>query len=127
MQGRRITQEELEKAMELNFKKWGKAYEMLAAGQEPVKEDAVPDESITVEEMQDYGYTWTGMLPLTKDRARELQEDLPIHRLYDDGTEALVEDTDELEKHIGLFGVEEDDWNRYIGKEVDKDSADLDY
>lgn len=127
MQGRHVTQEELEKIMKYNFEKWGKAYEMLAAGQEPVKEDPVPDESVTVEEMQDYGYTWTGMLPLTQERARELQEELPIHKLYNDGTEALIESTDELEDHIGLFGVEEDDWNRYIGKEVDKDGTELDY
>lgn len=127
MQGRHVSQEELEKIMEYNFKKWGKAYEMLAAGQEPVKEDPVPDESVTVEEMQDYGYTLIVMLPLTKERARELYEELPIYMLYDDGTEALVESTDELENHIGLFGVEEDDWHRYIEKEADKDSADLDY
>lgn len=127
MQGRHVTQEELEKIMKYNFKKWGKAYEMLAAGQEPVKENSAPDESVTVEEMQDYGYTWTGMLPLTQERARELQGELPIHKLYDDGTEALIENTDELENHIGLFGVEEDDWNRYIGKEVDKDGTELDY
>ena len=43
--GREITEEELEKAMEASFKKWHKAYEMLAAGEDPDKEemDEEPD------------------------------------------------------------------------------------
>ena len=43
--GREITDEELAKVMEESFTKWHKAYEMLAAGQEPDKEemDEEPD------------------------------------------------------------------------------------
>lgn len=43
--GREITDEELEKVMEASFTKWDKAYKMLAAGQEPDKEemDEEPD------------------------------------------------------------------------------------
>lgn len=37
--GREITNEELEKTMKESFTKWHKAYEMLAAGEEPSKEE----------------------------------------------------------------------------------------
>lgn len=36
---KRAPREELEKAMRQNFGKWGKAYEMLAAGEEPEKDE----------------------------------------------------------------------------------------
>lgn len=38
--GKRADRNVLEKAMEESFTKWHKAYEMLAAGQEPDKEEA---------------------------------------------------------------------------------------
>lgn len=38
--GKRADRDVLEKAMEASFTKWHKAYEMLAAGQEPDKEEA---------------------------------------------------------------------------------------
>lgn len=37
--GKRADRDALEKAMEESFTKWHKAYEMLAAGQEPDKEE----------------------------------------------------------------------------------------
>lgn len=42
--GREITDEELAKVMEKSFTKWHKAYEMLAAGQEPDKEEEACEE-----------------------------------------------------------------------------------
>jgi len=37
--GRGVSMEELEAAANRSFDKWGKAYEMLAAGEEPEKEE----------------------------------------------------------------------------------------
>lgn len=38
--GREITNEELDNVMKESFTRWHKAYEMLAAGEEPDKEEA---------------------------------------------------------------------------------------
>ena len=55
------------------------------------------------------------MLPLTKDKAAELfGEDVTIYQLHVDGSETLIEDSDNLEKHEGLFGVEKDDWSAFL-------------
>lgn len=68
-----------------------------------------------MEEMHAYGYTWDGMLPLTKERALELLDtELVLHKLYDDGAEAMLETKDEILSHDGLFGVEKDSWMNYL-------------
>lgn len=42
--GRHVSQERLEQLMKENFKKWGKAYEMLAVGEEPEKDEETENE-----------------------------------------------------------------------------------
>lgn len=84
----------------------------------------LPDESITLDEMAAYGYTWGGMLPLRKDRALELfNSGLAVFRLYDDNTEGQVENTDEMDAHdhfSGIFGVDKDDWERACRPDIAK-------
>lgn len=73
--------------------------------------DALPDPMIGLSEMEEYGYTWNEMLPLTKEKALELfDHDLPVYRLYDDGAETLVEDRQLILNHEGIFGIEKSDW-----------------
>ena len=73
--------------------------------------DALPDPMIGLSEMEDYGYTWNEMLPLTKERALELFEhDLPIYVLHEDGSETTVEDRTQITEHEGIFGIEKKDW-----------------
>ena len=73
--------------------------------------DALPDPMIGLSEMEDYGYTWNEMLPLTKERALELFEhDLPIYVLHEDGSEPTVEDRTQITEHEGIFGIEKKDW-----------------
>lgn len=74
-----------------------------------------PDPSVTVEEMAGYGYHYDQMLPLGATVARNLWENAnaPVYRLYQDGTEALIENIEEFEAHEengGLFGIEKEDW-----------------
>lgn len=80
-----------------------------------VYNDILPD-NITISEMHEYGYTWEEMLPLSKDKALDLYEkNLPLYKLYEDDSEALIEnDKEQIELHDGLFGIEKDDWQRYI-------------
>lgn len=55
------------------------------------------------------------MLPLSEDRALELWDaELPIFRLYKDGTEGLLETKEEIFSHDGLFGVERKTWREYL-------------
>ena len=75
-----------------------------------------PDPTITVKEMQEYGYDWNGMLPLQEAAAVQLfeKDDMQIYRLYGDGSEGAVESIEELRNHAeqgGIFGIEKDTWN----------------
>lgn len=71
----------------------------------------MPDPMLTSEDMEAFGYTDAGMLPLSKDRALELAEkDITVYMLYGDNTEEMAFDTDEILAHEGLFGITCDDW-----------------
>ena len=73
--------------------------------------DALPDGMIGLSEMHEYGYTWNEMLPLTKERAKELfDHDLPVYLLREDGSETTVEDRKQIAEHEGIFGIEKGDW-----------------
>ena len=84
----------------------------------PVIEEApveipLPDPTITVEAMQEYGYVSEDMLPLSKDRAKELFErDCAVYMLYDGNTEAMVFDPDDIEIHTGIFGISREEWSQ---------------
>lgn len=80
----------------------------------------MPDPGIIVEEMNEYGYTWNGMLPLQEEAAHRLfeNEGIEIFRIYEDNTEGAVTSADEIHEHAergGIFGVEKDTWQRHLG------------
>lgn len=86
--------------------------------------DDLPDPMIGLCEMHDYGYDWSEMLPLTKDRALELwDDDFPIYLLHVDGSETMADDREEIEEHGGIFGIEKEDWMRERSLERDNDIA----
>ena len=71
----------------------------------------VPDPSVTIEGMNAYGYTDQGMLPLSKERALELFEhDVTVYMLYDDNTEGMVFEVEDIQLFSGCFGVTREDW-----------------
>lgn len=78
--------------------------------QETEQTATLPDPTIQITDMQEYGYTWDGMLPLQQEVAERLfHEDLEIFCIYEDGTEGAVTSLSELREHAengGLFGVE---------------------
>lgn len=89
----------------------------LSIVQVPEHEEIPMPDNISMEEMYAYGYTWDGMLPVSRDRALKLWDaDLPTYRLYDDGTEGMVETKEEIFSHDGLFGVERETWIGYLRK-----------
>lgn len=82
--------------------------------------DRLPDGMVGLSEMHEYGYTWNEMLPLTQERALELfGENVTIYQLHADGSETLVEDTEDF-GHEGMFGVEKADWNAYLEQQERK-------
>ena len=74
----------------------------------------MPDLTVDFAQMYQFGYTdGNTMLPLSKERARELfLQDVPIFVLNSDNTEYMVLDTEDLGAHSGIFGVERTDWDR---------------
>lgn len=70
----------------------------------------MPDSEVSVSDMQEYGYFYDGMLPVTRERALELDAaGLTVYVLHEDNTESMVFDTEEIMEHGGLFGVEHED------------------
>ena len=73
--------------------------------------DALPDSMVGISEMQEYGYTWNEMFPLTQERAIELfDHDLPVYLLHTDGSETTVSDRKQITEHDGMCGIEKGDW-----------------
>lgn len=72
----------------------------------------MPDPTVDFPQMYQFGYTdGNTMLPLSKERARELfLQDVPIFVLNSDNTEYMVLDTNDLDTHSGIFGVERTEW-----------------
>lgn len=77
--------------------------------------DALPDGMVGVSQMHEYGYTWAEMLPLTQEKALELfDHDLPIYKLYEDGSEVSIYDRSDVMEHEGLLGIGKGEWEQYV-------------
>ena len=77
----------------------------------------LPDPSMSIEAMNAYGYTDSDMLPLSKERALELFErDVPIYMLYDDNSEAMAFEVEDIQLFSGCFGVSREDWEQIRGE-----------
>ena len=80
------------------------------------KATTLPDPTVTLDDMEDYGYPNDGiMFPLRIEQAKYLRDtaDVSVYRLYQDGTEGMVESSEEFDTHHakgGLFGIETQDW-----------------
>ena len=89
--------------------------EYAANGYEPYNTE-LPDPSISVKDMQEYGYSWDGMLPLKEEAALHLydKEDMQIFLLHADGSESIPGNAEDIKAHAekgGIFGVHKEDWN----------------
>ncbi|MFD1403685.1 YodL domain-containing protein [Robinsoniella peoriensis] len=71
----------------------------------------VPDPDVSIADRNAYGYLSDELLPLSKERAIELfEQDLTVYLLYEDNTEAMAFDREDIDNHSGLFGIEKADW-----------------
>ena len=83
------------------------------AQEQALDEYPMPDSEVSVSDMQEYGYFYDGMLPVTRERALELDAaGLTVYVLHEDNTESMVFDTEEIMDHGGLFGVEHEEWEQ---------------
>lgn len=88
--------------------------------QEVMSVDRMPDDTISVDEMKDYGYGWGGMLPMREEAAAKVMESCTVYRLYGDDSEGLVLDAKEIHDHAargGIFGVEKVEWKAALERE----------
>ena len=83
------------------------------AQEQSLDEYPMPDSEVSVSDMQEYGYLYDGMLPVTRERALELDAaGLIVYILHEDNTESMVFDTEEIMEHGGLFGAEHEEWEQ---------------
>ena len=95
--------------------------QMIASSQLPeaqeqaLDEYPMPDEQVSTPDMQEYGYSYDGMLPVTRERALELDAaGLTVYVLHEDNTESMVFDPQEIMDHGGLFGVDHEEWEKSL-------------
>ena len=95
------------------------ASQMTASSQLPeaqgqaLDEYPTPDEQVSTPDMQEYGYSYDGMLPVTRERALELDAaGLTVYVLHEDNTGSMVFDPQEIMEHGGLFGVDREEWEK---------------
>ena len=83
------------------------------AQEQALDEYPMPDEQVSTPDMQEYGYSYDGMFPVTRERALELDAaGLTVYVLYEDNTESMVFDPQEIMDHGGLFGVDREEWEK---------------
>lgn len=105
----------------LQLKEAGFTLQDLEALEFDLKQIALPDRSITQDEMMTkYGYTWNGMLPVRGEYAWQISElfNVDIYQLYDDNTEGCVLDYYDFCDRGGthnLYGIQVDDWEKKLG------------
>ena len=96
--------------------------------QEVMPVEKMPDDSIGIEEMKQYGYKWGGMLPMREEAAAEVMKSCQIYRLYGDDTEGLVLDAKEVPDHAakgGIFGVEKSEWKAMLERQNPLKTAEM--
>ena len=83
------------------------------AQEQALDEYPMPDEQVSTPDMQEYGYSYDGMLPVTRERALELDAaGLTVYVLHEDNTESMVFEPQEIMEHGGLFGVDREEWEK---------------
>ena len=89
------------------------SFQLPEAQEQALDEYPMPDEQVSTPDMQEYGYSYDGMLPVTRERALELDAaGLTVYVLHEDNTESMVFDSQETMDHGGLFGVDREEWEK---------------
>lgn len=79
----------------------------------PIQEHSypLPEPNVNISDRNSSGYLDDEMLPLSRERATELfEQDLTVYLLYEDDTGAIAFDSEDIDNHSGIFGIERNDW-----------------
>jgi len=74
--------------------------------------NTLPDKSINIKAVRDYGYFDTNMMPISHKVALQLfLKGREIYKLHNDNTEERLELVEEINKHHGFFGISHNEWS----------------
>ena len=108
-----ILQEAAYQQMQAEASQMAASSQLPEAQEQALDEYPMPDEQVSTPDMQEYGYFYDGMLPVTRERALELDAaGLTVYVLHEDNTESMVFDSQEIMDHGGLFGVDREEWEK---------------
>ena len=106
-------QEAAYQQMQAEVRQMAASSQLPEAQEQALDEYPTPDEQVSTPDMQKYGYSYDGMLPVTRERALELDAaGLTVYVLHEDNTESMVFDPQEIMDHGGLFGVDREEWEK---------------
>ena len=106
-------QEAAYQQMQAEARQMAASSQLPEAQEQALDEYPMPDEQVSTPDMQEYGYSYDGMLPVTKERALELDAaGLTVYVLHEDNTESMVFDPQEIMDHGGLFGMDREEWEK---------------
>ena len=106
-------QEAAYQQMQEEVKQENTSVQLPEAQEQALDEYPMPDEQVSTPDMQEYGYSYDGMLPVTRERALELDAaGLTVYVLHEDNTESMVFDPQEIMEHGGLCGVDREEWEK---------------
>jgi len=72
----------------------------------------MPDPTLTMEDMHNYGYTDGDMLPLSRERAVELfEQNVSVYMLLAGNGAGMVFDREDIDAHGGMFAVSRVEWD----------------
>ena len=76
-----------------------------------------PETGALLKETREYGYANENIFPLKKQAALEMFDaNQTVYLLYNDNTEDIAFDREEIERFDGLFGMEKADWEKVSAK-----------
>ena len=106
-------QEAAYEQMQAEVRQMAASSQLPEAQEQALDEYPMPDEQVSTPDMQEYGYSYDGMLPVTRERALELDAaGLTVYVLHEDNTESMVFDSQEIMEHGGIFGVDREEWEK---------------
>ena len=106
-------QEAAYQQMQAEASQMAASFQLPEAQEQALDEYPMPDEQVSTPDMQEYGYAYDGMFPVTRERALELDAaGLTVYVLHEDNTESMVFDPQEIMDHGGLFGVDREEWEK---------------
>ena len=84
-------QEAAYQQMQAEVRQMAASSQLPEAQEQALDEYPTPDEQVSTPDMQKYGYSYDGMLPVTRERALELDAaGLTVYVLHEDNTESMV-------------------------------------